>query len=63
MDIELLETSSSPQRAWSILSKISILDGGRGGGGRLNINSSSLVSGIKVPNESVCVVFQSHSVS
>ena len=33
MGIELLETSGSPQRAWSILSKISILDGG------LNIKS------------------------
>ena len=33
MGIELLETSGSPQRAWSILSKISILDGG------LNIES------------------------
>ena len=27
MGIELLETSGSPQRAWFILSKISILDG------------------------------------
>ena len=33
MGIELLETSSSPQRACSILSKISTLDGG------LNIKS------------------------
>ena len=33
MGIELLETSGSPQRAWSILSKITILDGG------LNIKS------------------------
>ena len=28
MGIELLETSGSSQGAWSILSKISILDGG-----------------------------------
>ena len=33
MGIELLETSGSPQRVWSILSKISILDG------ELNIES------------------------
>ena len=33
MGIELLETSGSPQRAWSILSKISTLDRG------LNINT------------------------
>ena len=28
MSIELLERSGSPQRSWSILSKLSILDGG-----------------------------------
>ena len=28
MGMELLETSGSPRRAWSILSKISILDEG-----------------------------------